>query len=107
MFGDEAEDDWNSFPSMTRRQGDRVKIVGDDIYVTDTKFIPREGEQCRFDRAEPGRIATVQAVHSAGWREIVQHHSGETTDTFISDLNVALGCGHSKAGSPLPGQERR
>lgn len=108
-----AEDDWSGFQEQMRRQGDRVQIVGDDIYVTNTEFIAR-GVREKASNAvliKPNQVGTVtetiaavQAAQSAGWRTVVSHRSGETTDTFISDFAVALGCGQIKAGAPCRGE---
>ena len=103
-----AEDDWEGFHAQTELLGDRVQIVGDDIYVTDTVLIQR-GIQERASNAaliklnQIGTVSeTVKAIETcrnAGWRYIISHRSGETEDTFIADFAVAMNGGQIKAGS--------
>ncbi|MCW7554125.1 phosphopyruvate hydratase [Endozoicomonas gorgoniicola] len=108
-----AEDDWEGWPVLNGALGDRVEIVGDDIFVTNVEYIARGIEQEAANSAliklnQIGTLTeTVDAVHlchSCGWGAFVSHRSGETMDTFIADLTVALGTGHLKTGAPCRGE---
>nr|WP_036656104.1 phosphopyruvate hydratase [Pandoraea sp. E26] len=108
-----ADDDWAGFASMTKSLGDRVQIVGDDLFVTNPAFIRRGIEEkcCNCALIKPNQIGTMTetldaaaiALH-AGYACMVSHRSGETLDTGIADLAVALNCGQIKAGSPIRGE---
>ena len=108
-----AEDDWLGFRSQVAAHGDRVQVVGDDLYVTNVEFIGR-GIRERASNAvliKPNQIGTVSETiaavatcRDAGWRFVISHRSGETDDTFISDLAVAMGGGQIKAGAPCRGE---
>lgn len=103
-----AENDWDGFRMQTAGQGDRIQIVGDDIFVTNTKYITR-GIQEKTANAvliklnQIGTVTeTMEAIalcRKAGWRFVVSHRSGETEDTFIADFTVAMGGGQIKTGS--------
>jgi enolase len=103
-----AEDDWDGFRAHTAMLGDRVQIVGDDLYVTNPRLI-RRGVEKRATNAvliklnQIGTVyETVQAIEAcrqAGWRYIISHRSGETEDTFIADFAVAMDGGQIKTGS--------
>jgi enolase len=103
-----GEDDWEGFRAQTAMLGDRIQIVGDDLYVTNPRFI-RRGIEERASNAvliklnQIGTVSeTIQAVQmcrEAGWRYVISHRSGETEDIFISDFAVAMGGGQIKAGS--------
>jgi enolase len=103
-----AEEDWDGFRLQTAAQGDRIQIVGDDLYVTNARLIKR-GIEDRATTAvliklnQIGTVTeTVNAIEmcrSAGWQYVISHRSGETEDTFISDFAVAMGGGQIKAGS--------
>ena len=103
-----AEDDWQGFAEHTRALGDRVQIVGDDLYVTNTRFISR-GIAERSTNAvliklnQIGTVTeTIEAIslcHKAGWGFVISHRSGETEDTFLADFAVAMGGGQIKTGS--------
>ncbi|UYM15092.1 phosphopyruvate hydratase [Endozoicomonas euniceicola] len=108
-----AEDDWEGWTVLNDALGDRVEIVGDDIFVTNVEYIARGIEQEAANSAliklnQIGTLTeTVDAVHlchSCGWGAFVSHRSGETMDTFIADLTVALGTGHMKTGAPCRGE---
>jgi enolase len=108
-----GERDWIGFREHTRRLGDRVQIVGDDIYVTNTKFIRRgiaEGttNAVLIKLNQIGTVTeTIEAVElcrEAGWRFVISHRSGETEDAFISDFAVAMGGGQIKTGSLSRGE---
>ncbi len=103
-----GENDWAAFTEHTAALGGKVQIVGDDLYVTNTRFIAR-GIAERATNAvliKLNQIGTVtesieaiELCRRAGWRYIVSHRSGETEDTFIADFAVAMGGGQIKTGS--------
>ncbi|MEO0140271.1 MAG: phosphopyruvate hydratase [candidate division WOR-3 bacterium] len=104
-----AEDDWEGWKLMTERLGRKVQIVGDDIFVTNPRIIARaikEGvaNSVLIKLNQIGTvsetIAAVQMAREAGYTAVVSHRSGETGDTFISDLAVALRTGMIKTGAP-------
>ena len=108
-----AEQDWDGWAVLNRRLGDRLQLVGDDIFVTNPAII-REGIQ--KDTANSVLIKlnqigtlteTIEAVklaQAAGWTAVVSHRSGETPDAFIADFVVALGSGQLKTGAPARGE---
>jgi enolase len=103
-----AENDWAGFAKQTVVMGDKVQIVGDDLYVTNTKFIAR-GIREKASNAvliKLNQIGTVtetiesiQMCQRAGWRYVISHRSGETEDAFMADFAVAMGGGQIKTGS--------
>jgi enolase len=103
-----AENDWQGFKEHTEALGDRIQIVGDDIYVTNTKFIERGIAEKSTNAVliklnQIGTVTeTVQAIQmcrKAGWGYVISHRSGETEDAFIADFAVAMGGGQIKTGS--------
>jgi enolase len=108
-----AEEDWSGFEAQTRRMGDRIQIMGDDLYVTNPAFI-RRGIETKASNSvliklnQIGTVTeTIEAVElcrQAGWRFMVSHRSGETNDSFIADFAVAMGGGQLKAGSLSRGE---
>ncbi|MFL5680691.1 MAG: phosphopyruvate hydratase [Chloroflexota bacterium] len=104
-----AEDDWAGWTELTRRIGDRVQLVGDDLLVTNTERIARAIDESAANAVliklnQIGTLTeTIDAIalaRRAGWSAIVSHRSGETEDTTISDLVVATGTGQIKTGAP-------
>jgi enolase 1/2/3 len=104
-----AEDDWNGWRLLTERLGDRVQLVGDDLLVTNVTFLRRaiRERSCNSILIKLNQIGTltetiqaVQEAHRASWTAIVSHRSGETEDTTIADLVVAMGTGQIKTGAP-------
>lgn len=104
-----AEDDWASFREITGRLGRRLRIIGDDIFVSDPAIVRRgiEEEAANTVLLKVNQIGTVsEAIETvdvafgAGLDIMVSHRSGETCDDFIADLAVAIGCGMIKAGAP-------
>ena len=103
-----AEDDFVGWRLLTERTGDKVQLVGDDVFCTDAERL-RAGIEGRYANAilvklnQIGTLtetlATVDAAHKAGYRVVMSHRSGETEDTTIADLAVAVGCGQIKTGS--------
>ena len=104
-----AEDDWAGWQLMTKKLGDKILLVGDDLYVTNVNRLS-QGIKTGASNAiliklnQIGTLTeTVDAInmaHKVGWRAIVSHRSGETEDTTIADLSVALGSGLIKTGAP-------
>ncbi|HMI94028.1 MAG TPA: phosphopyruvate hydratase, partial [Polyangiales bacterium] len=103
-----AEDDWDGWKQLTTRLGDRVQLVGDDLFVTNTRRLQRGIEQeiansILIKVNQIGSVTeTLEAVELArlnGYSSIISHRSGETEDSFIADLCVALGTGQIKTGS--------
>jgi enolase len=104
-----AEDDWDGWARLTAELGDRVQIVGDDLFVTNPERL-EEGIARRVANAllvKVNQIGTlsetldaVALAQSHGYRCMISHRSGETEDTTIADLAVAIGCGQIKAGAP-------
>ena len=103
-----AEDDWAGFQKLTALLGERVQIVGDDLLVTNPRFIDRAIAEraCNAVLIKPNQIGTVtetiEAVdrcRKANLRYVISHRSGETEDSFIADFAVAMGGGQIKTGS--------
>lgn len=108
-----AEEDWNGWQELTTRLGNRVQLIGDDIFVTNIERL-RKGIQQGAANAvlvKPTQIGTVsetidcmKVAMENGYRAIVSHRSGETDDHFIADLAVAANCGQIKTGAPCRGE---
>ena len=103
-----AEEDWEGWQHMTATLGNSTQIVGDDLLVTNVKFLERgikekAGNAILIKVNQIGTltetIAAVDMAHAAGWRAIISHRSGETEDTTIAHLAVGLGTGQIKTGS--------
>ncbi len=103
-----AEDDWPGWVSLTRRLGDKIQVVGDDIFVTNLERFKegiRQGiaNSILIKLNQIGTLTeTIEVVnhaHRQGYSTVLSHRSGETEDTFIADLSVALNCGQIKTGS--------
>jgi len=104
-----SEHDWSAFQAQTAELGRTVQIVGDDLYVTNTKLIER-GVATKATNAAliklnqigtvTETIAAIAACRAAGWNFIISHRSGETDDAFIADFAVAMNAGQIKAGAP-------
>lgn len=108
-----AEDDWDGWKLLNRKLGDKIELVGDDIFVTNIERIKRgiEEDVANAVLIKPNQIGTVsetmaavRMAQDAGWGAMVSHRSGETTDSFIADFTVAMGTGHLKAGAPCRGE---
>jgi enolase len=102
------ESDWAGWQELTKRVGGRVQLVGDDLLVTNTKFIERGIREASANSVlikvnQIGSLSeTIDAVamaHDAGWRAVMSHRSGETEDATIADLAVALSTGQLKTGA--------
>jgi enolase len=103
-----AEDDWDGWKALTRTMGQKIQIVGDDIFVTNLERLKRgiEGGIANSILVKLNQIGTltetietVDYAHQHGYSAVISHRSGETEDTFIADLSVALGTGQIKTGS--------
>ncbi len=104
-----AEDDWEGFRMLTERIGDRVQVVGDDLYVTNVERL-KKGIQMGATNSilikvnQIGTLTetldTIEMAKRAGMTAVVSHRSGETEDTFIADLVVATNAGQIKTGAP-------
>jgi enolase len=102
------ESDWDGWKVLTQRLGDKIQIVGDDLFVTNPERIAR-GIKERSANAvliKLNQIGTltetlhaIEMAHRIGWKTIISHRSGETEDSFIADLSVATGSGQIKTGS--------
>lgn len=103
------EDDWDGWKLLTERLGEKVQLVGDDLFVTNIKRL-RCGIKLGVANAilvKVNQIGTltealdaVEMAHRAGYRAVISHRSGETEDAFIADLAVATGAGQIKTGAP-------
>jgi len=104
-----AEDDWEGWQLLTQKLGDKVQLVGDDLYVTNVERLSK-GIGLKASNSiliKPNQIGTltetiaaVKMAQEAGWTAVVSHRSGETEDTTIADLAVGLNTGQIKAGAP-------
>eukprot|EP01064_Diplonema_japonicum_P020719 TRINITY_DN302_c7_g1_i1.p1 TRINITY_DN302_c7_g1~~TRINITY_DN302_c7_g1_i1.p1 ORF type:complete len:449 (+),score=146.31 TRINITY_DN302_c7_g1_i1:54-1349(+) len=108
-----GEDDWESWPILTSALKGKAQVVGDDLTVTNMKCIKQAVEKgsCNSLLLKINQIGTItEALDAAklckenGWTVMVSHRSGETEDTYIADLSVALACGQIKTGAPCRGE---
>jgi len=108
-----AEEDWANWTKLTAKLGDHIRLIGDDLLVTNVQFIKRAISEkacnallCKVNQIGTlsEAIASVRMSHNAGWSVAVSHRSGETEDTTISDLVVALNTGLIKTGAPARGE---
>ena len=108
-----GEDDWDGWKVLNHRLGDSIQLVGDDLLVTNVEYIARGiRENCAnaalIKLNQIGSLTeTIEAVRMcqrAGWGVCVSHRSGETVDSFIADMTVALDTGHLKTGAPARGE---
>ena len=108
-----AEDDWGGWQILNSRLGDVIELVGDDLFVTNVEYIARGiRENCANSALiklnQIGSLTeTIEAVkmcQRVGWGACVSHRSGETVDSFIADMTVALDTGHLKTGAPARGE---
>ena len=100
--------DWEGWEILTRRLGDKIQLVGDDLFVTNT-LILRQGIEQRIANSiliKLNQIGTltetleaIEMAHGAGYSTVISHRSGETEDVTIADLAVATGAGQIKTGS--------
>jgi enolase len=104
-----AEDDWAGWTALTKRIGDKVQLVGDDLFVTNTQRIAQgireeAGNAVLIKLNQIGTLTetvdSIRMASHAGWASVVSHRSGETEDTTIADLVVAMSTGQIKTGAP-------
>jgi len=107
------QNDWDGFHALTERLGDRIQIMGDDVFVTNTAFLKRGIDSAAANSIliklnQIGTLTeTIEAVEmakTAGFTAVVSHRSGETDDTTISDFVVAMNAGQIKTGAPARGE---
>ena len=103
------EEDWAGWKALTEKMGDRVQLVGDDLFVTNTERLRRgiDSQTANSILVKVNQIGTltetldaVRMAQEAGYTAVMSHRSGETEDTTIADLAVATGCGQIKTGAP-------
>jgi enolase len=108
-----AEDDWDGWQTLNQQLGERIELIGDDLFVTNVEYIKRGiRENCAnsvlIKLNQIGTLTeTIEAVRMCqreGWGACVSHRSGETVDSFIADMTVALDTGHLKTGAPARGE---
>jgi enolase len=104
-----SEDDWDGWAAITKELGERVQLVGDDLFVTNPTRLSRgiEAKTANALLVKVNQIGTltetldaVSMAHKAGYKSMMSHRSGETEDTTIADLAVAARCGQIKTGAP-------
>jgi enolase len=104
-----AQDDWSAWQLMTKQLGDKIQIVGDDLLVTNPERVRRAIKENAANAllvkvnqigSLTETIEAVETCHRAGWRAVTSHRSGETEDSTIADLAVALNTGQIKTGAP-------
>ena len=104
-----AEEDWSGWHTLTERLGGKVQLVGDDLFVTNTKRLERGIREgiANAILIKPNQIGTltetfevIRMARHGGYRTVISHRSGETEDTFIADLSVAVNAGQIKTGAP-------
>ncbi|SHI99887.1 phosphopyruvate hydratase [Geosporobacter subterraneus DSM 17957] len=103
------EEDWEAFAEMTKKLGNKIQVMGDDIYVTNPVRLQRGIQENTTNSIliklnQIGTLSetldTIQMAHRAGYTTVVSHRSGETEDTTISELVVAINAGQIKTGAP-------
>jgi enolase len=104
-----GEDDWSGWNQLTKRLGDKIQLVGDDLFVTNPLFLNKGISECCGNSVliKANQIGTltetlkaVSLAHENNYSAILSHRSGETEDTTIADLSVATNCGQIKTGAP-------
>jgi len=104
-----AEEDWDGWRTLTERLGERLQLVGDDLFVTNTERLKRGIElgvansiliKVNQIGTLTETLAAIAMAHEAGYSAVMSHRSGETEDVSIADLAVATGCGQIKTGAP-------
>lgn len=108
-----GEEDWQGFAEITEQLGKRIMIIGDDLLVTNPQYIKEANDKkaCNAALLKLNQIGTITECIAAaniakdnGWKTIVSHRSGETTDDFIADLAVGIGADGIKSGAPARGE---
>jgi enolase len=108
-----AEDDWEGWKLLNKTVGDKIELVGDDLFVTNVERVARGirenvANAVLIKLNQIGTlsetIATIEMARKAGWGAMVSHRSGESVDSFIADFTVAMSTGHLKTGAPCRGE---
>jgi len=108
-----AEDDWKGWQLLNQKIGDKVELIGDDLFVTNVKRIERGIKEKAANAvliklnqigSLTETVAAIEMARQAHWGAMVSHRSGETVDSFIADFTVAMGTGHLKTGAPCRGE---
>jgi enolase len=108
-----AEDDWDGWKLLNQEIGSRIELVGDDLFVTNVERIARGIKEnvanavlIKLNQigSLTETISAIEMARKAGWGSMVSHRSGETVDSFIADLTVAMRTGHLKTGAPARGE---
>lgn len=108
-----ADDDWDGWRLLNQTLGNRIELVGDDLFVTNVERIARgiaenAANAVLIKLNQIGSlsetIAAIEMARKAGWGAMVSHRSGETVDSFIADFTVAMATGHLKTGAPCRGE---
>jgi enolase len=108
-----AEDDWDGWKLLNQTLGDKIELVGDDLFVTNVERVSRGIKENVANAVliklnQIGTLTetinTIEMARKAGWGAMVSHRSGETVDSFIADFTVALSTGHLKTGAPCRGE---
>jgi enolase len=108
-----AEDDWEGWALLNKTLGGRIQLVGDDLFVTNVKRLARGIEEKSANSVliklnQIGTltetVAAIVMARKAGWTAMISHRSGETVDSFIADMSVAMGTGQIKTGAPCRGE---
>jgi len=108
-----AEDDWQGWQMMTKKIGDKIQIIGDDLLVTNVKRLKRAIKEKAANGIliKPNQIGTltetlecIKVAKENGFKTVISHRSGETTDTFISDLAAGVNSDYIKSGSLSRGE---
>jgi enolase 1/2/3 len=108
-----AEDDWDGWALLNKTLGGRIQLVGDDLFVTNVRRLARgiaekSANSVLIKLNQIGTltetVAAIEMARKAGWTAMISHRSGETVDSFIADLSVAMGTGQIKTGAPCRGE---
>jgi enolase len=108
-----AEDDWDGWKLLNQKLGEKIELVGDDLFVTNVERIARGIKEnvanavlIKLNQigSLTETISAIEMARKAGWGAMVSHRSGETVDSFIADLTVAMKTGHLKTGAPARGE---
>ncbi len=108
-----AEDDWAGWKILHGALGEQIELVGDDLFVTNVKYIQRGIDENLANSAliklnQIGSLSetfdAVQLCHDNNWGTFISHRSGETVDSFIADMTVAMRAGHLKTEAPCRGE---
>jgi len=108
-----SEDDWDGWKLLNKKLGNKIELVGDDLFVTNVKRIERGTAENVANAVliklnQIGTltetVAAIEMARKARWGAMISHRSGETVDSFIADFTVAMGTGHLKTGAPCRGE---